>query len=242
MSFYREDELLQQLKGRINKATPFKKKIVVFDADGTLWPEDINDIFLNYLTQKGLRDLSDLLKPYYRRHRQEYCELFTLRQAGFSLKEFKLHSRQALKEKPLHVFPFQKKLLLYLKQEGLKICVVTASIKWLVEIAIQSNHLPVDQVLGAETLIKNGKLSSQLLRPSPINNKKEVFLKYYLEENCLLAGGNTKTDLPLLEIAQIPFVVHSARKESFLFPIEEKLKAVALKKKWIIFEKTNNRG
>ena len=120
----------------------------------------------------------------------------------------------------------------------MKIVVVTASIQWLVELAVEMYHLPVDQVLGMKTELEGQVITDKILYPAPVGkHKAEVLLKYFPKESCFLAGGNTPTDQPLLELADLSFVVHSADSENVIFPAEQKLKRLALKKKWILFEK-----
>ena len=242
MRFQQEEELLNLLKDQIDKRSS-SKKFVAMDADGTLWPEDANNILLHYEIQKGLRDLSDLLDPDYQNetNRCYRCELFAKRQAGWTLKELKFHCLEALKENPLHVFTFQKKLMRYLKQKGMRICVVTASIKWLVEIAVKLYDLPVDEVLGVETRLRGEYIDSELVHPAPIAQwKGEVFLRHSQGESCFLAGGNTFMDMPLLKMAEVPFVVHSANQGNETFLEEEKLKNWAAKNDWIIFKRLSD--
>ena len=138
-----------------------------------------------------MRDLNDLLDPCYQEetNRRKRCELFAIRQAGFKLEEFKFYCREALRENPLHPFPFQKNLLEYLHKKNLKIVVVSSSIKWLVEIAVQSCSFPVDEVLGVETRVEEGLISSELIRPAPIGSfKGEVLLKHNQGKNIVFGG------------------------------------------------------
>ena len=115
---------------------------------------------------------------------------------------------------------------------------MTASIQWLVESAVEVYQLPVDRVFGMKTRLEGNILSDQILQPAPIKKcKAEVLLKYMSGESCFLAGGNTPADQPLLELAELSFVVNSAGFESVIFPAEQKLKQLALKKNWILFEK-----
>lgn len=239
MKFQKEEQLLNQLK-KLVEEKPSSRIFAALDADGTLWPEDANYNFLKYEMETGLRDLKDLLSFHYgmEGHRYKRCQLLAERQAGFELEELQMHCRKALQIHPLHVFPFQRELLAYLKDKGMKIVILTASLKWLVEQAVQLYDLPVDEVLGVETRLKGGKISSELVQPAPFaGSKGEVFLKYSQGGKCFLAGGNTPTDLPLLEMAEAPFAVHSAGPDNEIFPAEQKLKKQAVKNNWIVFEK-----
>ena len=110
--------------------------------------------------------------------------------------------------------------------------------KWLVEEAVKLYNLPVDKVLGVELKLEGNKISEELLKPAPFSHSKaEVFLQHSSMEKCFLAGGNTFADCPLLEMAEVSFVVHSALKGDEIFSAEEKLKKLAIKNNWIIFER-----
>ena len=238
LKFKRESQLLCFLKKQVDQR-PSSENLVAMDADGTLWPEDANNHLIEYQEKSSLRKLDDILDPFYREDKRRYkrCELFIERQAGFSLKEFRSHSLAALEERPLHVFPFQKELLVYLKKQGMKIFIVTASIKWLVEEAVKFYDLPVDGVLGLETKLEKGILTREIVRPAPLSIfKGEVFLKHSQGKKCFLAGGNTPSDLPLLKMAQCPFVVHSAGQENENFLGESKLRRIAVANNWTLFK------
>ena len=238
LGFQNEKRLLSVLKHQINKQMALNKNVAL-DADGTLWLEDVNNIFLRYEIKHGLRDVKDLLDPYYEQdnHRHLRCRIFAERQAGLTLQEFKSHCLKALLEHPLHLFSFQKKLIKYLKQKEMKLFVVTASIKWLVETALDLYNIPVDKVLGVEPKLSGDVISSELLEPVPVaQSKGEVFLKCSQGQPCFLAGGNSSSDLPLLKMAKIAFVVHSAPPGHENFPSEDNLKKVALKNHWILFQ------
>lgn len=239
MKFKEEDSLLSLLKSRLDQNKSFSN-LVALDADGTLWREDANHILLKYEREKGLRKVSDLLDPFYEEEKNRYrrCELFAERQAGWTKEELKQHCSRALEEDPLSVFPFQRKLLTYLKEKGFKIYIVTASLKILVEVAVKLYDLPVDGVLGVETKIKEGLISSEILRPAPLSGAKaEVFLKHSQGKKCVLAGGNTSSDRPLLEMAPVSFVVHSAEEGHENFLAEKRLKEKAKRQQWIVFER-----
>ncbi|MCZ0931751.1 MAG: haloacid dehalogenase-like hydrolase [Oligoflexia bacterium] len=237
MKFHREKELLNLIKRAVDKR-PSGKNLAVLDADGTLWPEDANHILLDYQIKKNKKKFQELLGIDYQTHRHKLCEVFVQKQSGLTLEQFKSKGREAFKQNPLHVFPFQRLLLDYLKKQNMKVAIVTASIQWLVELAVEIYHLPVDLVLGMKTERDGKIITDKILYPAPVGrHKAEVLLKYLPEESCFLAGGNTPTDQPLLELADLPFVVHSANSKNVIFPAEKKLKQLALKKNWILFEK-----
>ena len=240
MKFHREEELLSRIK-RAVKNRPSNKNLAVLDADGTLWPEDANHILLDYQVKKDKKKFQNLLDTEHHTHRYKLCEEFVQKQSGLTLDQFQSLARKALEQKPLNIFPFQRLLLDYLRKENMKVVIVTASIEWLVELAVEKYALPVDQVLGMRTKLEGNSLTDQIVRPAPVSKyKAEVLFDRLPEESCFLAGGNTLTDQPLLELAEISFVVNSADSENVIFPAEQKLKQLALEKNWILFEKQDN--
>lgn len=237
-------------KKRIN-ASPLKQKIerllnqqhnpiAVFDADGTIWAKDINNLFLNYQLENNIRDLKDLLDPLYgdEKHRGRRCGQFVCRQAGLSLKDLKQQFKAALKSQDLTVFPFQRDLMEYLKQKAIRIFIVTASMQWLVEEAVQLFCLPVDRVLGVRVKLKRGVLTDQLIPPLTFGEgKKQVFLRETGDKTPLFAAGNSPSDCPLMEMASVTLTVHSASKEDTEnFPLEVKMKQLAQKKGWLLLD------
>jgi len=252
LKFNNQDQLLEFIKKAVSQRNPEEDSIAVFDADGTLWQEDANQILLDYQIEQEQKDKKrkknfvELLKNYYQRHhRDKLCELFLKKQTGLSLTEFQSQSQKALSQTSLTVFPFQKELLKYLKKQGLKTVVITASIQWLVQLIVKKKDLPVDQVLGCHTELdpsdgnKEFIISDRIVKPSTATHSKaEIFLKEHSKNSCFLAIGNTMSDLPLLELAKVPVVVHSAKKGSLLFEKEQEMKQLALAKKWLLFEQT----
>ena len=239
MRFHNEKFLLRGLKKSI-EGRPSSQNLAVLDADGTLWPEDVNDILLDYEIQTGQsnsKQLETLPAGDDEAERAKRCALFASLQAGFSLEEFKALCLEALKQTPLRVFPFQRDLLGHLKQQGLSVTVVSASMKYLVETAIQCYDLPVDRVLGVETELKDGRLGAKILKPAPFSHfKGEVFLQNSQGKKPFIAGGNTLADLPLLEMAHTAFVVRSAKKGNKNFLSEKKLLTKALQNNWKVFQ------
>ena len=230
--------LLTEIQNKIEKET-HPPLFSVFDADGTLWKEDANNILLNYEEKYKLRKVSYLMNRKFtpNTERGKRCQQFTCEQAGFTLEEFRHHCQKALKEEPLTPFPFQKKLLQYLKSKNHLIYVVTASIKWLVEEACKLHSLPVDKVLGAETVVKDGLITDQMIHPLTHGiGKKTALLKSTKDNPPLFASGNTQSDVPLLEMAKVRLVIHSSKKGDENFESEQATEALAQKENWFVWK------
>ena len=220
-----------------------ESSFVVFDADGTLWEQDVNNLLLNYQIENNLRDLKDLLRPIYEEegHRKERCKEFVRRQAGFSPEDIKQQLREALKIRLLTIFSFQIELMRYFKKKGLKIFIVTASIKWLVEEIVKRENLPVDQVLGMQVRLNEGRLTDEFIPPLTYGEgKKEVFLEESGGKMPLFVAGNSPGDLFLLQIASIALVVNSAGQENEHFSGEQKMRKLAEEKGWFLMDLLKN--
>ena len=239
MKFRNESLYLEQLQLKVKERVKGKGSfLVALDADGTLWPQDVNHILLDYQEENSLLKTKDLLSSYKEDDKRiERCKEFARRQAAFSFLEFQSQCQKALKQKPLEVFPFQRKLFSFLKEQGAEIFIITASLKYLVEEALRINNLVVDQVLGVETKIKEGRLTTEILPPVTYGEgKREAFLKKASGKKLLLAGGNSQGDLSFLELAEVSFVVNSANSEHENFPSEQKMKQWAQKENQFLFE------
>ena len=235
------EELLKNIQRQIREKSAghaAKPRISAFDADGTLWKEDANDILLSYEEKYRLRKVRYLMGKEFCPDgaRRKRCEGFAVAQAGFTPREFRRHCLKALKETPLTPFPFQRELLNFLKSQNHLIYVVTSSIKQLVETACRLHSLPVDRVLGAETALSGGKITDQILEPFPFGDGKErALLKATGGCPPVFASGNTKNDIHLLKMAVVRLVVQSAKKEDENFESEQKMAQFARENGWLVW-------
>ena len=236
-----EDLLLNKLKNCFNKELQKTKNCVVaFDADGTLWKDDTNEILLEYQHRNQIRELSQFLKNNTKdtEIRANRCVEFAKKQCGFSLEEFRAMSQKALTEKPIKPFFLQKELLKYFKENNLKIYIVTASIKWLVEEALKKYDLPFNEVLGVHIKPnENGILTNNISLPITFGEgKKEALLTKIKNKDLLFMTGNTISDLPLLKFSKIKLVINSSFNNHENFSSEQELKHVAKKEDWFFYQ------
>ena len=237
MFFKNQRALLNHIQFQIDKKLS-PSSFALFDADGTLWREDLNDRLLEYQQKRALRDFSDLLESMRQGLKgAPLCVEFARKQGGLSPEELKYQCREAIREKPLHIFSFQKEILHYLKKKKVFICVLSASLKRLVEEGIRQYQLPVDKVLGVENPVEGGTLLPEIIPPLTFGKgKKEAFLKEIGDKKVLLAAGNTLSDRFLLDMAGISLVILSASPEDRFFDSERELRKLALRNRWILFE------
>ncbi len=209
-----------------------------FDADGTLWPEDVNHILIKYQQRQGLREVSDLLKNnLWQGRRAEKCAEFARRQQDLSPGSLRVFCRAALGECPPRPFPLMAWLLRLLRENGLMIYVVSASLEPLVEEALKGAGLAADRVLGAKCRVAGGGITSHVIQPLTYGpGKKQALLQITGGRRPWLAAGNSLSDLPLLELAEAPVAVRSAPAGHENFDSERELAALAKQRGWLAFE------
>lgn len=217
--------------------------VAAFDADGTLWDTDLGENFFKWqIRQKVLKNLPSDPWKHYRDWKESgdprpaYLWLAQVNQ-GHSIQEISDWAEQAVKDiEPLPIFDDQKKLIDLFQSKGVRVYIVTASVKWAVEPGALRLGLSKDQVLGVSTKIENGIIGieqsgAMTYRPG----KVEALLQATGGKNPFFSSGNSPGDSYLLAAAtRLSLVVGAAKPGHELFSSEEKLRQEALQKKWSI--------
>ena len=217
-------------------------KIAVFDADGTLWSEDLGFGFFKYQIKNNLLPYKDFLKNIdecYKVNQIKTCSIILQKNKGILFNQYISWCKDFLKTDPVSVFSFQKKLIKYLKDLDVTVYVVSASPEWVVELGVKHYGLPVDFVVGLKTVVDGqGVLTDEMIYPLSMGaGKVTAFLERSRNLYPFFASGNTVSDLDLLESAtHIKCVVAKARKEERQYGSEQVLLSIARQKNWFYFE------
>lgn len=226
-------------------ANSSERLIAAFDADGTLWGFDCGEAFLSYLQDQ------EVLGPISGKSPVEFYEsmrwggetkkaLKWLAQisAGRTLEEVRKMAAHCFdSEEKVPVFPDMRDLINKLKSSGFEVYIVSASPKWAVEAA--AVHVGVDKshVIGLMTKIQNNKLTEEMDGPvTSGEGKVEALLHTTQGFNPTFAAGNTHSDLPLMESAQIRLAIASSEASHPLFKVEQEVQALAKEKAWYFQE------
>ena len=235
-----------EIKKRIIKAQKEVKPIhyVAFDADGTLWNNDVLYHFLEYQIQKGLlcgkrsRNLWQKLISEPKNKKKNLMAISNLF-AGLTVREVRKRAQKAFDYFPSGIFKEQKEFIKWLQNRGIKIYVVSASYKWALEPAIKAMGLPVDCIIAVENAVKNGVIHRKLKGEVSISGGKvrRLFEKTK-KKRPLMAAGNTLWDADLIETAShVKMAVGCQSCFDFkLRKLEKKLADKAKKKGWLIHE------
>ena len=216
-------------------------RMAVFDADGTLWPEDVGHDFFHYQVHKQLIEKPLWMEQFntiYKQNSTQTCMSIAQCNQGVLLKDYLQWFLNFLEEHPLNVFSFQRKLIDILRKLDVQIFVISASPKWIVEEALSYYNLPIHQTIGVQTKIVNGKITDQILLPPPI---KEGKVKAFLNTTCntypFFVSSNSISDLSILKSAtHIRWVVTKAQKKERQYHSEQKILAIAKEQNWFYVE------
>jgi phosphoserine phosphatase len=220
--------------------------VAAFDADGTLWNTDLGEGFFQYeIREKLLKGLPTELPEdpwgHYRKWkgsgdpRPAYLWLAQIHK-GLELAQVHAWANKHVKSiSPLPIFPEQQHLIEYLQKRGVRIYVVTASIKWSVEPGAELLGIPKTQVLGVQTKVESGKITDE--QNGFITYREGKSQQLLLETGGIapfLCAGNTTGDLNLLESAsRIKLAVRAAPVGHELYEVESKLNAIATQNQWL---------
>lgn len=212
-----------------------------FDADGTLWDVDAGETFFHYqIAHSGLANLpADPWNHYHewkdRDPRAAYLWLAQISK-GHTLAQVRQWAREcAKKQTSWPTFPAQKKLIHWLRSKGIRVFVVTASIKWAVEPFAELLGLHYDDVIGVETHINDGVVTDRLNgNITWKEGKSQTLLEKTQGVKPILGVGNTMGDASLIDCSQLlKLAVCSSKEGDELYETELSLQKMARENNWL---------
>lgn len=214
--------------------------VAAFDADGTLWDIDLGETFFHYQIDNRLVELPPHAWNHYESMKAENPQkaYLWLGQVckGQRLEQVHEWARQAVKDQaPLPVFLEQKRLIDLFLSRGVKVFVVTASVKWAVEPGAEMLGLKKDDVIGIETTIENGLITdTQKGLITYRQGKVDALLQRTGGKKPFFASGNTMGDFQLLQSAtRLSLAVSAASRDDKLFKTEHELQQHAETNSWL---------
>jgi len=214
--------------------------IAAFYADGTLWNTDIGEEFFKYQFEKKLLPPLTIhpIQHYHTLLQTKPKEAFLWMAQINEGKNIKVVRQWAQEHfvsiKPFPFFNSIREIILFLQSLKVNIFVVTASVKWVVEPAITPLNIPIENIIGVSTKVKNdfitteqeGVLSWQEGKVTGLLDKT-IGLKPFF------CAGNSLGDLALLESATHVRLANCALPPSHsLYESEQQLLALAKSKEW----------
>jgi HAD superfamily phosphoserine phosphatase-like hydrolase len=189
------------------------RRIAAFDADGTLWAEDIGEAFLRWMIAAGrlplYRGRHDLYQEYEERVRQDRSSGYAWAvqvMAGNREGDLLEWSGWLATAWPTYR-PTMKGLLEGLSQEGVEVWIVSASNRWTIRAAAPFVGVDPEKTMGIAVKTDHGVLTDQVERPIICMEGKVEAIRQRFGTDPLLAAGDSLGDLAMLESARFPLVV-----------------------------------
>jgi HAD superfamily phosphoserine phosphatase-like hydrolase len=212
-----------------------------FDADGTLWSNDLGESFFKYQISNSNLKLPDNPWRYYRDWKESgdprpaYLWLAQIN-SGITIDQVRAWSEAHLKSlSPMPTFQGQARLIDWLHERNVKVFVVTASITWSVEPGAKLYNIQADRVLGVETKIEKGVVTT--VQQGEITYREGKVARLLAATGGIapiLASGNSLGDYHLLKSAKyISLAVSSTKAGDELYEAEQNLKNTATENQWL---------
>ncbi|MCB0377968.1 MAG: HAD-IB family phosphatase [Bdellovibrionales bacterium] len=235
--------LLDQFK---NQITNFMEKntgpyYAAFDADGTLWNNDLGEQFFQYeIDHCHLESLKNVDPWHYYESTKAvdpvkaYLWLAQINK-GQPINNVKTWAAEAVERGGAKVFQSQKDWISWLKDQGITVYIVTASVQWAVEPAAQMVGVDSQHVLGIRTKIDDQGIvgDEQDGWITWREGKAQTLLKHTNGVAPIFCAGNTYGDISLLESSACArLAVQTQTIENGLFEEESRLLKHALEMGW----------
>lgn len=200
------------------KLSKKKKKIAVFDIDGTIFRSSLLIELTDALIQEGIFE-SDVRKEYavsykkwldrkdsYEKYNSKIVTTFDKNIKGVDYKTFKKIARRAVLFHKNRVYKYTRDLVTQLKKEGYYLLAISQSPREVVRPF--AKEMGFDEMYGFIFEVKKGKLTGQRLHSEIMLHKDAVLQHVAQKQNISLQNsvgiGDTENDIPFLELVKRP--------------------------------------
>ncbi len=189
-----------------------RRRVACFDADGTVWSDDIGEAFLRWLVAGGHvgggRSVDAVWDDYEARVEANQCEGYgwaVALMAGLAEADVSLWARQMAAAWP-NYRPAMVDLMRGLEAAGVEVWWVSASHRWIVRAAAQRIGVGVDRVLGVTVPVVDGILGSEVVQPMTCRAGKAAAIAKWIGVAPDLVFGDSRGDLEMMEAAAAALV------------------------------------
>jgi len=214
-------------------------QVAVFDADGTLWKDDVGEGFLKWLIKHKKLANQDPSRDYYGEY-EKMCDVSHLQCYGYAVQlmagmkesDVKKWSAEYFKAHFVkRVFQGQKKLIQTLQKKGAKVWIVSASHQWIVEAGAPYLNVPLKQVVGIRVKVNQGLLTNELIAPVTYRPGKVKAIQKFIGKVPVLVSGNSMTDFEMLNHSSgVSLVINPKNKGQ----LSDNLALQAQQKGWLV--------
>ncbi|MBI2264887.1 MAG: haloacid dehalogenase-like hydrolase [Armatimonadetes bacterium] len=220
------------------KSGQIQKPIAVFDADGTLWRNDVGEGFARWLIEngklKGDSGDGDIYKQYEELVARDPGEGFAFlvtAMRGIAETDLTQWAKEYFSSFEQNVFPKQKELVHRLREAGVDVWIVSASNRWIVEAGASRFGISPDHVIGLQTEVQDGILTDKIIPPIIHGPGKVEAIRKWIGDRVDFVSGNSLSDYDMLSFSSGLSLVINPRNEG---PEEQNLTQLAKKHDWVI--------
>jgi phosphoserine phosphatase len=195
---------------------PGTSKLACFDADGTIWTEDIGEALFRWLSAGGLlsgidprRDPFDVWAEYEERVRKNRSDGYAWAvqcMAGLAETDVRRWCRQMAVAWP-NYRPEMVQLIGGLSKSGFEVWLVSASNAWIIEAAAPLVGAAPAHVLGIRVAVDSAKLTDRIVPPVTCGAGKVDAIAAHIGRRPDLAFGDSMGDREMLESATVPLAI-----------------------------------
>lgn len=189
------------------------RRLACFDADGTLWSEDIGEAFLRWMIASGRIEKKPGALEIYQEYEQRVHQDRALGYA-WAVQIMAGHREQDLltwSSWLAHAWPnyrpAMRGLVQGLEEAGIEVWIVSASNRWTIRAAAPFMGFNPDRTMGISVEVENELLTERITRPIVCMEGKVQAIRARLGTDPLLAFGDSLGDLAMLEHSSFPMVV-----------------------------------
>lgn len=212
------------IAARLEAAASVAGCVLVTDADGTIWKDDIGESFLRRLIADGVlvspqAQGIDVWKSYEARVAVDKGAGYAWAvQVMAGLPEAEIRARAAAYAKefvPARVYPQMRALLDEVRDRGCTPWIVSASGQLIIEAAAPLLGLPAAQAIGIRTVIREGRLTDELEAPITYRQGKVEAIRRFIGLVPTIVAGDSAGDLEMLGAATgaALFIDHEGKTE-----------------------------
>jgi phosphatidylglycerophosphatase C len=211
-----------------------KNADVVFDADGTLWKGDVGESFFIWEL-----DNKKFLPPQQAQAQQMWQAYTDKRLSERDMWIAAATLQNGLRESDVQrwaasffranfqdrIFPAMQSAIANLQRRGVRVWIVSASHRWIIEAGADYLHVRRSNVIAISAKVKDGRITGEVINPVPFQAGKVEAIRGHLSTLPFIAFSDSINDLPMLELATTSRVVINP---------DERLRTTAMSRGWSV--------
>lgn len=225
-----------------------KRKVAVFDCDGTLLgqsPYYLADEALYSYGEENYSRKSDSISRtkmgiidsllHGNNVGMEYVQRRINFLSGLSVDQVEKVGEKMFYEKyETKFYPEMKQLLANLEAYGFEIWVVTASPEILYQKFVSENlGIALNRIIGVKSVIHDGKLTAKLIQPIPQDEGKAETIQTFIKAKPIFVAGNSRGDLEMMnESIGLKMIINPDDTKKMEDEVDSSLNGKTLKEYW----------